>query len=352
MAWSTPTLRELRERTRDDIAAHLPGADATVPNSVLRVLSDSNAGLAYLTLLYLDWQSRQYLPDTAGTEWLDRHGQIWLGGRKAATYASGAVTFTGANGTTVPAGTTLQSVDAVAYQTTADVVIGSTGSQAPVVALTAGAAGNRDRGASFSLPFGLSGVDGSATVVSLTGGVDDESDDDLRTRVLLRIRRPPMGGDADDYVQWALAVPGVTRAWVAPLEQGIGTVTVRIMLDDLRASTGGFPLQEDLDAARAYLDTVRPVAVKDFWVYGPIPQPISLTISNLSKDTLATRAAIEKAVREMLYERATPGQTIFRSWIDEAVSGAIGEESHDLTFSNAVMPAPGYIATLDSIFYA
>jgi uncharacterized phage protein gp47/JayE len=81
-------------------------------------------------------------------------------------------------------------------------------------------------------------------VVQLTGGTDQETDDELRLRVLTRIRQPPMGGDADDYVAWALAVPGVTRAWCSPLEMGIGTVTVRVMCDDLRATgdpmTNGF----------------------------------------------------------------------------------------------------------------
>ena len=59
MPWSTPTLAELRGLNRDFIAAYLPGADASVPNSVLRVLSDANSGLAALTLQYLDWLARQ-----------------------------------------------------------------------------------------------------------------------------------------------------------------------------------------------------------------------------------------------------------------------------------------------------
>ena len=40
MPWSTPTLKEVRSLVRDSIHGSLPGSDATVPNSVLRVLSD------------------------------------------------------------------------------------------------------------------------------------------------------------------------------------------------------------------------------------------------------------------------------------------------------------------------
>ena len=62
----------------------------------------------HLTLQYIDWLALQLLPDTAETEWLDRHGEIWLVnadgtlGRKQATFATGSVTFTGTTGTVDP----------------------------------------------------------------------------------------------------------------------------------------------------------------------------------------------------------------------------------------------------------
>ena len=101
MPWQTPSLREVRGLVRDNVRASLPGADASIPNSVLRVLGDAQGGLCHLTLQYIDWLALQLLPDTAETEWLDRHGQIWLvnadgtKGRKQATFASGSATFTG-----------------------------------------------------------------------------------------------------------------------------------------------------------------------------------------------------------------------------------------------------------------
>ena len=73
-------------------------------------------------------------------------------------------------------------------------------------------------------------------MLEVTGGTDAETDDQLRARILHRIQNPPMGGAQADYVTWALAVPGVTRAWAAS-EQGIGTMTVRFLMDDLRAVT-------------------------------------------------------------------------------------------------------------------
>lgn len=358
MPWSTPSLRDVRKIVRDNIRGTLPGADANIPNSVLRVMSDVQGGVCHLTLQYIDWLALQLLPDTAETEWLDRHGFIWLVnadssiGRKLATYAVGAVMFTGTPGTTVPLGTTLRSSDGIEYETIEEAAVGSGPTEVQVRALDPGVIGNREFGTALQVVTPPIGVVGSVDVVSLTGGTDEESDDDLRARVLLRIRQPPMGGDATDYVQWALAVPGVTRAWSAPLEMGIGTVTVRFMMDDLRASGGGFPLQEDIDAVTAYLDTVRPVAVKDFFVVAPIPQPVDLTISALSDDTEKVRAAIEVAMKEMFLDRGEPGQPIYRSWVEEVLSNVVsGGEHYELEFVTTQMPSNGHLAVLGSIIY-
>src|SRR6516162_9500940 len=114
--WNTPNLRDVRSAVRDAVRGRLPGADANVPNSVLRVVSDAMGALCHLTLQYLDWLALQLMPDTAETEWLDRHGQIWLvnadgsTGRKMATLSQGIASFVGQiDGTVVPAGTQLQS---------------------------------------------------------------------------------------------------------------------------------------------------------------------------------------------------------------------------------------------------
>lgn len=358
MPWETPQLSEVRKLVRDHVAANFPGADATVPNSVLRVLSDSNAALAHLTLLYIDWLSKQLLPDTAEHEWLDRFGKIWLNGRKAATFSEGSATFTGLEGIVIPSGTRVSSGNRIEYETTGDITLSDVPTPASIRALDAGEAGNQLPGALLSLVNAIDSVDGNAIVVTLTGGVDEESDDDLRGRVLERIRQPPMGGNKTDYVHWAKTVAGVTRAWSFPLEMGMGTVTVRFMMDDLRSVDEGFPNEDDVAAVRAYMDTVRPVAIKDFFVEAPLPYDLGITISNLELDNASVRASIEASIRRMLLKRSFPGQTIYHSWVSEAISSATGEDHHDVVINalpsgevDLAMPAPGYMARLDTIIY-
>lgn len=371
MPWITPSLREVRELTRDQIAGTLPGADATVPNSVLRVMADAQAGLAHLNLLYLDWLALQLMPDTSEVEWLDRHGEIWLKnadgskGRKVATFATGTATVAGTAGAVVPAGAVLVGGNNLEFEVLDEATVSAASTTLSIRALDPGIAGNLPPGAALTFQAGLAGVDGSATVFLLDGGTDRESDDLLRARVLERIQQPPMGGAAHDYVQWAKDVAGVTRAWAAPLEMGIGTVTVRFMMDDLRATalpwTDGFPLPDDRDAVADYLDQVRPVAVKDFFVEIPLAEPIDFTISNLDSDDASTRENIAASVRKMIKERAAPASaqdgvlisatTIYAAWVSEAISQAVGVKSFNLTMADHPMPSGGSLAVLGTILY-
>ncbi len=356
MPWITPTLKQVRTMVRDDITSALSGA-VLIGNNVLRVMSDANAGLAHLNLRFIDWLARQLLPDTAEIEWLDRHGDIWLVnadgslGRKSATLAFGTVTLTGINGTVVPSGTQLTGID-VDYETIEQITIGLAETNVAVRALTGGANGNLDEGDTISLTNAPPDVDSKATVVTMEGGADEETDDLLRARILFRIRNPPMGGDAADYVAWTMAIPGVTRAWSYPNGMGIGTIVVRFMMDDLRSSNNGYPLALDVDNVRAYLDQKRPVAVKDSFAEAPLPYVYNITITNLDDDTAAVRARIEAEIRDMEYRRLSPGQTLYRSWVDEAISAAVGEDSHELNFVSLVMPGEGYMARLGVVTYA
>ncbi len=161
-----------------------------------------------------------------------------------------------------------------------------------------------------------------------------------------------MGGDLTDYEQWALAVPGVTRAWAAT-EMGIGTISIRFMMDDLRADNDGFPLPDDIDTVSAYVNSKRPVTVKQCYVMAPLKQPIDFNIVNLSVDNTATRGAIEAQIDSMLYTLAAPGQTIFAAWKYSAIMTAAGVYSFDMTTTaDDVMPDPGHMAVIGDIFYS
>ena len=371
MPWQMPTLESLRATNRNNVQAKLRSAPL-IPNSVARVMADSNAGLAYLTMLYIEWLALQLMPDTSETEWLDRHASIWLpnNGRKQATFSNGIVTCTGIQGIGVPAGTILQASKAdgtiLTFQTAYAINIGTGPTPVPVTALTPGTTGLQVNN-TLSFQTGISGVTGSATITSFTEGIDQENDDQLRYRVLLRIHQPPMGGDAMDYVQWALQVPGVTRAWCSANELGIGTVTLRFMMDSVRADPNpmisGFPLQQDIVTMANYIDSKRPVSVKDRFIGPPVPYPINFTITGLNNENnLAEQEAIALGVADMLVQKGAPASTvngifippppIYAAWVSDAILQASGVQYFTLLMNDQIMPYNGNLPVLGTIDYA
>jgi len=355
MPFDRPTLPELRDRIRRDFNARLPGADALLRQSNLRVIADVLAGLSHLHYGYQVWLSRQLFPDTAETAFLERWASIWGLSRRPATAAVGAIAVTGAPGAVVPAGAEFQRIDRVRYRAIDGATLAADGTATVgVEATTLGSTGDALAGTSVTTVTALAGVVAQATVAApgMAGGADEETDAQLRTRLLARIQTPPMGGAANDYVDWALEVPGVTRVWVAPLEQGPGTVVVRFAMDD-PAHPNGIPTAADVALVQAHLDEVRPVTAQVI-VLAPVPHAVDVTIGALTPDTPAVRTAVVAELTDTFFRHGVPGAVLFVSWLWEAVSLASGERHHriieppgDLTLGVGELPILGTITYVD-----
>jgi uncharacterized phage protein gp47/JayE len=346
MSFDRPDLATLLDRARTDIESRLEGADAGLRRSVLGVLATMHAGAAHGLYGYLDYLSAQLMPDTAEVEYLDRWAGIWKIARTPAAKATGTALCSGTSGAVLPAGALLRRADAVEYEVTVETALADGAASVPIRARVSGASGNADAGAKLSLASPVPGVQSVAVVEACSGGADAETDASLRARLLARIRQAPHGGADFDYAAWALAVPGVTRVWVSPLELGAGTVTVRIMTDE--TTDDGIPTGESVALVQAALDAARPVTA-DLTVAAPTPAPLNPQIA-LSPDTSAVRAAVQAELLDLLRREARPGGTILVSHLREAVSIAAGENDHVLVSPAAdVAHATGEIATLGAI---
>lgn len=349
MPFNRPTLAEIRERTRADARSRF-GLGALLPRSVLGILADVLAGAAHTLFGYLAWISRQVMPDTAETEHLDRWGTIWGVTRTEAVFATGTVTFTGLAGSTIPAGTKVRRADGVEFSVDALATFTTSTVQANVTAVLAGADANTDAGASVTLVSPVSGVETGAEVTTeITGGADIESDADLRARLLKRIQDPPHGGSAADYEQWALSIADVTRAWVLPGYEGIGSVGVTFVVDNDPVTL--IPDGAKVTEVQDYIDTVRPVTAR-VTVFAPTGVDLDPDIT-LTPDTAEVRAAVEAALEDLLTREAEPGGTLLLSHIKEAISTAAGETDHTLNSPSAdVTHATGEIPVLGTITWA
>nr|DAJ51219.1 MAG TPA: Baseplate J like protein [Caudoviricetes sp.] len=323
MAFARPTLKEIITRVTADIAGRLTKAQTRRSNAL--VFGRTLAGVSHTLNGFTEYVAKQIFVDTADSEHLDRHASIFGITRKAASKASGSVTFSfSGDAVDVPLGTVVQSEEGAQYQVTS--APDSKSGTATVEALIAGSAGNLDAGETVTLVSPIEGVASEAAVLGIAGGADAESDEDLRSRVLSRQRETPHGGTRTDYVQWALSVPGVTRAWCYPLEDGAGTVTVRFVCDDLPDIV---PTAEMVKKVQSYIDTVRPVTA-DVTVTAPTLKAVPIHIETLTPDTADVRAAIEAELQSLFMSESEPGSGIYLSHIRAAISAASGEVDHDL----------------------
>ena len=356
MPFSRPTRTELRQQVSADVGASLPGADALLRRSVVGVLSTAQADLAYGHYGYLDWIARQAVPATSTDEFLEQWAALKGVTRKPATAATGQATFTGANGSVLPAGTNAVRGDGAVYVVQANVTVSGGVAVATLQAAIAGAAGNAASGVLLTLVAPVTGVTSAGAASSdLTGGSDVEADDSFRGRMLQVYSAPPQGGARIDYVEWAEAVAGVTRAWVKPLGMGAGTVVVYVMLDLAEAAFSGLPQGSDGVAALEARDTAATgdqLAVANYlfnlqpvealiYVVSPQFNVVTFTIAGISGASAGVKQSISDAIDDIMLREGspggvvagdgTPGGTLNLSLVEAAIAGLAGTSGFVIT---------------------
>ena len=330
MGFKRPSLPELIGRADNDVVSRLPGAQAELRTRLTKILAFGQSGLAHGVYGYLQWLERQLFPETCDDDLLHLHS---VGvERRGASLHSGPVVFSGVDAAVIDRGTLVQ-LNGAEYATTADAMIVGGSVTVDVEARQPGSAGAQNAGAVLSLVEPVAGVNATATVgaAGITGGADLETFDSWRDRILARRARIPRGGAEGDWAEWALQVPGVTRAWESPLGMGPGTVVIRIMADD--AADGPQPSQQLLEDVFEYIRQQRNVAAH-VYVIAPALVPFAPQI-RLVPDNSSTRASVERALQDLILRAGKPGGTLLISSIRNAIGTADGVADYELPTLNS-----------------
>ena len=155
------------------------------------------------------------LPDTALGEYLDRAVGGYGITRKEASAAIRKVTTSAS----VPIGSRW-SIEGLVYRITDQTAENEYEAECE----TAGKIGNTYSGPLEALTA-VNGVTAELTDI-ITDGTDKETDEALRERFFEKVQQPATTGNAYQYRQWAMEVPGVGDAKVFPLDSGPGTVGI------------------------------------------------------------------------------------------------------------------------------
>ncbi|WP_201829538.1 baseplate J/gp47 family protein [Microvirga zambiensis] len=359
MTFVVPKLSDLSQRARLIISEATEGATIDLWPNLFPILAKILALLGKEWHLRLKFLYRQLFASTADEVWLVRHGFELGITRIPAKVATGYVTVDVPVSTVVPYGITFRRADGALFRTRTSAIGAGAGTSLEFEAIDAGTLGNTDAAQTLTLVDTgvVTGLGDTATVSAggLGGGADVEPIETLRQRILDRKRNPPQGGSATDWIRWTKESSGaITRVFVDSFINDSREVWISFLRSD---RTNGIPTPSDVAAVQAYVeDPIRRPVTARVSVVAPDPQPVDITITGLSPDTPAIRAAVEAELDAMFADKVAPATPstnfiLWRAWISEAISRATGENKHtltvpasDLTYSTAgQMPVRGVV---------
>ncbi len=207
-----------------------------------------------------EWVLGQSFPQTAAGVYLDRHGAMRGIVRQASSRATGQLTFRLSNAQTgavsVETGTVCMTEGTVRFRTTEPGTIpaGEISVTVAAEAVEAGSSGNVGAGTVHVLTACPVAVTAVTNEEAFTGGLSEETDEELRQRILDSFQRLPNGANAAWYELTACRHEGVAAAKAVGKARGAGTVDVYVSAPD------GIPSEKLLTELQTVFQKSREIA--------------------------------------------------------------------------------------------
>ena len=320
------TTEEIYRALRDDFARRSGLSPSDSGDIALRLYAF--AGQLYALWVQSDWLCRQCFPQTAEGEWLDNHARLRGLQRNDAVCSQGVIRFqlqaASAGDVRIPEGCQCTTAAGLAFVTTESGTIpaGELWADVPARAALAGADGNVPEGAVCVMTNPPVGVAWCLNPEPFSGGVDTESDAQLRTRVLASYQRLPNGANAAFYEAQALSVEGVARAQVIPRARGIGTVDVIISAAD------GMPGESLVETVRQQLQAQREICV-DIDVSAPMPVTVPVTVEiETAREQPETVTEAVRAALEGVFDGQLLGQKLTLARLGSVIYAVEGVDNY------------------------
>ena len=217
MPVTIPTTAEIAAINVANFEASLGQTIPLNDKAFYRVLSAIEAGLATANYKHAVDRIAQTLALTATGKDLDRIGYNYNVERKAAVASVLIINQPATAGSTIPAGLDYRgNSNGLRYINAATVVAGiGIGADLQVTCETPGEDGDLKAGRELTIGRQIAGITSTtaAAVSVVVEGIDRESDEAYRRRVLLEIRTVGGGGNAVDYRTWSEVVIEVSRVF-------------------------------------------------------------------------------------------------------------------------------------------
>ncbi|MGI5093401.1 baseplate J/gp47 family protein [Treponema socranskii] len=308
MALVRESLAVLLDRMYAAYMSRFKPLDQTARHNLIRVLSEVQAGMYHQLLGDLSFLADQLFPDTATGDYLRMH---WSD-RVPPLYAVSAVgqaEVKGVAGTAVPSGLVYTSASGKRYFTDKATKIDSTGkAEIWLQAEEAGAASNLSSGQKLKLSSAIpTGLSSEAITLGggIVGGVDEETDEEYLSRVLLALRNTTRYGKIGDFAAWAVdSSADVSKAFEFKNFSTMGALLIQVIsgshIDDSIHQVG------NLSVVTSYIDSVAPPVL--YTVRTPTLRPINMTITLLAAENSSeNQGTVESRIKTYFNASARPG---------------------------------------------
>lgn len=212
--------------------------------------------------------------------------------RKQATYTSTKIDVNGSPNAVLKADSIVGIKDNRLYITQNDLVLDQDGYGKIIIkAEKPGSKYNAKVGEINYLPIKYNGITSITNKEVVTNGYDQETDEDLYNRYLLKVQTPATSGNKYHYEQWAREITGVGFAKCIPSP---GHVKVIITDSNKRAAN-----KELIEETYKHIDDVRPILAGILEVVTVAELKINIT-ANVEIDTSVVLGDIEKIFKSEL----------------------------------------------------
>lgn len=300
------TLENIKEEILSSIDLDLAKNEGSILNAWS---SGVSLALASVYTVLDEILNNAFIKD-AGKEVIDKRLAEFGFTRKEGEKATGEILIKGINNTKVEFGTQIISKNGLIYEVINQGIIdGENGLKTVISSLGFGEKYNiKGVGDSFTLVNPTDNITEIINVTEITGGIDEESDEDLKARFFYTQKQRGTSGNVSDYESWALEVEGVKNVKVIPLWNGNGTVKVIIMGDNNKNVDITI-----LEKARLLIESKRPIGAS-VTVATPVVYNVDLSatveldkeadIENI-KETFKTQLEeyLIKSVKEITYTK-------------------------------------------------
>lgn len=266
MKYNQETYEVIRQRMLDTMSNNI---DKREGSFVSNMVSPVGVEFAKYYIELDNILAIMFLEDSTN-EFLDKKVHDFGVYRKEGTKAKGVVQVKGQKGTHIPAGHTILSESGLEFKTVESSWIEDGPLDVLVGAVDVGTEYNIIANTQFKLNPHISGISEITNLEGFTGGINRETDDELRDRFFEIIRRPATSGNIYHYEQWAKEIDGINQARVKPLWNGNGTVKVIVSNDSNLVS------EDIIQKCQEHIDSVRPVGAE---VTVITPQALDITIT-------------------------------------------------------------------------